>query len=187
MKKHKAIRSILLSSFLLLQIVFMIMIAKENLQSDTLSSLLLVLLVSLTLLFGYLHTDLHHEEYSYEKTLVVVWVLAGAITCHLLTTMTDLGSVISTGITGVLGSLLPIINKKSDYLKKLPSAIYCGAFIGMSSMQVSPSIDFIIVAGFFTCIILMMSKNLFLGFGGKLGTIAFFGVALASIFFWILK
>ena len=48
----------------------------------------------------------------------------------------------------------------------------------MSSTEISPSIEFAIAAGSITGILYMLSKNLFLGLGGKLGTIAFIGVAV---------
>ena len=76
------------------------------------------------------------------------------------------------------------IKKQSFYLKKLPPALYCGAFIGMSSSAVTPSIYFVIAAGMVAGLFYMFSKNLFLGVGGKLGTIAFVGVVTVSLIYW---
>ncbi|EPR65460.1 hypothetical protein ADICYQ_5381 [Cyclobacterium qasimii M12-11B] len=35
--------------------------------------------------------------------------------------------------------------------------------------------------------IMLLSKNLFLGIGGKLGTVAFVGVVIVSLIYWFIK
>lgn len=158
------------------------MIVKEQYKADNFTALLLLLFITLTLLFGYKYLNLHHEEYSYEKTSVAIWVPIGAIVCYLLNIYTDLGSVLSAGIIGTLASFLPSINnKQSDYLRKVPDAIYCGVFVGMSSIEITPSIRLIIAAGILSGIFFILSKNLFVGIGGKLGSIAFGGVVLINL------
>jgi hypothetical protein len=51
---------------LFMQITFLTMIVKEQYKLDNFA-IFLILLLSLTLLFGYKYLDLHHEEYVYEN------------------------------------------------------------------------------------------------------------------------
>mgnify|MGYP003673688153 CR=1 FL=1 len=181
MKTHRAIRFVMVATFLLMQIAFLTIIIKDKYETEAFSTIILTLLIALTMLIGYRYLDLHHEEYSYENILVVMWVPIGAVVCYIMSVYGGLGSVLSAGITGTLASFLPNLNKESDYLKQLPASIYCGVFIGMSSVEISPSIGFVIAAGIFASIFLMLSKNLFLGIGGKLGSVAFVGVVIVSL------
>ena len=68
----------------------------------------------------------------------------------------------------------------------MPPAIYCGVFVGMSSAVIVPSVGFILAAGILAGVIYILSKNIFLGMGGKLGTMAFGGVLLVSLINWLL-
>ena len=186
MKKHKAARFLMISIVLFVQLIFLLMIIKEQYQSHNFATILSVILVSFILISGYIYLDLHHEEYVYENISVAVWVPIGAVTCYLLNTSTDLGSVLSVGLTGGAASFLPVINKKSDYLNKLPAAIYCGTFIGMSSVKIAPSISFVISAGLLAGLFFMLAKNLFVGIGGKFGSIAFGSMVIIYLINWLL-
>jgi uncharacterized protein (DUF983 family) len=181
MNKHKAIRFFIVLTVLFMQITFLTMIVKEQYKLNNFAAIFLILVLSLILLFGYKYLDLHHEEYVYEKLLVALWVPLGAVMCYLLNLHYGFGSVISAGITGTLASFLPSINKESYYLKKLPVAIYCGVFVGMSSVEIIPSIFMVSAAGILAGLFFMLSKNLFVGMGGKLGSIAFAGVVIITL------
>jgi len=185
MKRHKAARILIIAIVLIIQISFLAMIVKENYEADNLAAILLVVLIVLTLLFGHKFLDLHHDAYDYEKISVAIWVPIGAAMCYFINGNTDLGSVLSASIIGTVASFLPNINKRSDYLKKLPAAIYCGVFVGMSSFEIAPSGVYVIAAGIVSGAVFIMSKNLFVGFGGKLGTIAFVGVVMVTLINWI--
>ena len=172
---------------LLMQIIFLALIIKSKFETNNFVSMLLIVLITLIIVVGHRYLDLHHDEYSYEKLTVVIWVPLGALICYLLNVYTDLGSVLSAGIVGTLASFIPVLNKESLYLSKLPAAIYCGVFVGMSSIDVSPSITFVIIAGVIAGIVYLLSKNLFVGLGGKLGTIAFLSVGVVTLFNWFLS
>ncbi len=172
---------------LLMQVVFLALIIKSKYETNNFISILLIVLITLIIIATHQYLDLHHDEYSYEKITVVVWVPIGAVICYLLNIHTDFGSVLSAGIVGTLASFIPLLNKKSIYLSKLPSAIYCGVFVGMSSVEVSPSIKFVVIAGIIAGIVYLLSKNLFVGLGGKLGTIAFVSVGVVTLFNWFLS
>lgn len=94
-----------------------------------------------------------------------------------------LGAVFSAGIIGTLGSFLTKLNPRSDYLKQVAGPIYCGAFIGMTSLDVEYVYWMIITAGIFTALLFFATKSLFVGVGGKLGTLAFIGVLLSMLLY----
>ncbi|WP_179354533.1 hypothetical protein [Winogradskyella vidalii] len=185
MRKHKAIRFLMVATFVFVLVTFLTMIVKTHYQTNTLI-IIAGFLILLTLFLGYRYLDLHHEDYAYERIIVVIWVPIGAVLCYLLNINAGLGSVLSMGIVGALASFTPQLNKKSNYLKQIPACIYCGAFVGMSSIETSPSIGFVIAAGTLAGLFFMISKNLFLGVGGKLGTMAFAGVITASFIYWVI-
>lgn len=184
MGKHKAIRLLMVATVLFIQITFLTRIVREHYETNAFI-VIAALLVIISIVFGYKYLDLHHEDYAYEKISIVIWVPIGALICYLLNVNGGLGSILSMGIVGTIASFLPLLNKKSNYLKQIPASIYCGAFVGMSSVETSPSIGFVLAAGTLAGLYFMISKNLFLGVGGKLGTMAFAGVITATLIYWI--
>ncbi|QYA26087.1 hypothetical protein G3I01_11360 [Gramella sp. MT6] len=117
--------------------------------------------------------------------LLIILSIIGAVTTYWLNVELDLGTVLSAGITGLLSSFIPFINRRSDTLRELPAAIYCGAFAGMTAPFLANGYTFISFAGLFTGIILIISKSTLHGFGGKLGTVAFGGVSLMSLILFL--
>jgi len=168
-----------------IQVLFLFMIYRENRQVSLISGAVIVL--SILLLTAHIKAPLHHEDHFYEHILVALWVPAGAAVTWYINNDLHLGPVLAAGAVGTFGSLLPEFNKRSDYLKHLPPAIYCGAFIGMSSLKVAHGFLFVFAASFFAGVLLVLSKSLFFGMGGKLGLIAFSGVVIASFFLFILS
>ncbi|GGG45973.1 hypothetical protein [Bizionia arctica] len=187
MKGHRVLRVFSVLSILLLQIAFLSLTLKEKYESENYVAILSILGICLTMYLAYLYLDFHYEDYVYEKITVAIWVPIGAIICFALNVYTGLGSVLAASITGVLASFIPCLNKKSYYLKDLPPAIYCGTFIGMSSMEISSSWNFVLAAGVLSGIYYILSKNLYIGIGGKLGTIAFGGVISVSLIYWLVQ
>ncbi|GAA4202941.1 hypothetical protein GCM10022289_18470 [Pedobacter jeongneungensis] len=57
----------------------------------------------------------------------------------------------------------------------------------MSSTAVAPNIVFVLTASFFTAILIIVSKSLFSGVGGKLGTLAFAGVVITSFIYYLIS
>ncbi|MCK0159148.1 hypothetical protein [Allomuricauda sp. F6463D] len=184
MRKHKVIRTLMVTTVLFMQLTFLTMIVKEH-YATNFSIIVGVIFILLTILYGHRYLNLHHEEYGYEKITIAIWVPIGAVLCYLINIQGGLGGILSMGIVGTSASFVPYINKKSNYLKQLPASIYCGAFVGMSSVETTPSIDFVIAAGLLAGLFFMTSKNLFLGIGGKLGTMAFAGVTIATFIYWL--
>ena len=172
--------------FWVLTITFLSVIIKEKYEMDSYFAIAPILLILLAIIFGFRNLDLNQDRFSLVHISIALWVPLGALICYILTISSDLGSVISAGITGAFAAFLPSLNKQSDYLKKIPSAIYCGAFVGMSSATILPSISFVIIAGTLAGLFFLLSNNLFSGVGGKLGTIAFGGVVITSLINWML-
>ncbi len=169
---------------LFIKMTLLTMIIRTHLETN-LSFVLTAILIILTMAFGYKHLDLHHKDFAYEKLSYVLWVPVGAVLCYIINVTCGLGSILALGIVGTCASFLPALNKDSLYLKQIPVSLYCGAFVGMSSVETSPSILFVFAAGCLAGLLLMISKNLYLGVGGKLGTMAFGGVILSSLIYWL--
>lgn len=75
----------------------------------------------------------------------------------------DLNVIISASGVGLFGAIV---------LKKHQIPIYCGAFAGMVSVALFSFFE-VLVLSIICSIIYTLSKTIFNGFGGKLGTIAF--------------
>ncbi|MDW5288911.1 hypothetical protein [Formosa sp. PL04] len=183
-KTHKVVQIFSKLAIMCVLTLFSIMIVLEKFETHALKSGIIILLITFIFWLGYRYLDVHQNEYTYEELLVVVWVPIGAVTCYLLNVFGNLGGVLSTAITGTFASFLPVFNTKSEYLKKLPPAIYCGSFVGMSSLEIAPSIHFVILAGVLAGTFLLLSKSIFMGIGGKLGMVAFGGVLMVSFVYW---
>ena len=153
-------------------------------QHNEVVSLILILLVSLLLFITYSNKKIA----SRDKDLASFWsiVFIGAISTYILHTSFGWNTVLAAGTIGLIVSYLPSLNNKSEFLKNIPSAVYCGTFVGMSSLSSSPDYLFITVASIFTGFLLIGTKNAFYGYGGKLGSLAFGGVAITFFIFFIL-
>jgi len=98
-----------------------------------------------------------------------------------------LGPVIASAAVGLAASFIPnvvnLFQERSNIVKTLPAAIYCGTFSGMCSSFIAP--DYIIVSyiGLATGLIYMLTRQALNGVGGKLGTIAFGGVFIVSLIY----
>jgi hypothetical protein len=185
MNWKKAIRNIFILFVLTIQVIFLFTIFNEN--SRSLGIAALILLLSVLVLITSAKGEIHHEDHAYEHILVVLWIPVGALSCFYLNHFLKLGPVLSASIVGGAASFIPLLKNTSAYLGQLPAAIYCGAFIGMSSAGVAPNYLFILTASFFTAVLLILSKNLFAGVGGKLGTLAFAGVVITSFIYFIVS
>ncbi|WP_146167236.1 hypothetical protein [Christiangramia gaetbulicola] len=141
---------------------------------------------------GFLLASFYYKNHKPERSvfrrldiLLVVLTIIGAVITYWLNLEFGLGIVLSAGITGLLSSFIPFINRRSDILRELPAAIYCGAFAGMTAPFIAKGYIFIFFAGLFTGHILIISKSTLHGFGGKLGTVAFGGVSLMSLILYL--
>lgn len=114
---------------------------------------------------------------------VTLAALAGAVLTFILSTRIDLGAgllgpaLAASGtalIYGFLATFFPAYKDSS-------APFYCGTFVGMSSILVLPNIWLVAGAGTLSGIIFCLSHDVFLGTGGKLGTIAFISVVVTKL------
>lgn len=140
---------------------------------------LILLIIASLLLFFYLKEENQFERILRKRdSLSIAMAVSGAYFTYFLNHTYDLGVVLSAGITGLAGSFIPLFNSKSELLKVVPTAMYCGAFAGMTAPHIASDYSFILYAGFLTGILLVFARDFLNGHGGKLGTIAFGGVSI---------
>lgn len=147
-------------------------------------SITFILLLGLTLLgLGYgIYSEGRHSVVSFLFRIKYVKsdlysgisVFAGGVSTYFLSVNLGLGPVIASGLIGLLGAFI---------LKKYAVQIFCGSFAGMASFSVFCSYPGVITASFFAGLLFVLSKEVFSGFGGRLGTIAFGGCLIASQIF----
>ncbi|UZR94300.1 hypothetical protein [Chondrinema litorale] len=166
----------------LLQVVFLSTILFEKISNPVVSfSIALVTLLTVLFWRKIPHKD---QEHFKEDIWLIPFVIFGAICTYLLSNKLHLETVIAVGIIGFISSYAPNLSK--TYLaKQFPAAMYCGSFVGMTGPHIAQDFNFIIAASFVAGIILVISKNIFHGYGGKLGSVAFGGVVLVSFIFYL--
>ncbi|MDM8543718.1 hypothetical protein QUF90_21805 [Desulfococcaceae bacterium HSG9] len=170
----KAIPTLSFFIIVLLHLSFLLAIFYEKFTNPL--AVILVIAVTFLITIAYMNSPKSKSNYHMENPFVILFVIFGAIATHYLNINLKLGPVISVGLLGTLVSFAPLLNKRSEFLKLVPTTVYCGYFVGMSASYVATDIRFIILAGFLTGVIFVFSQKIFNGFGGKLGTIAFGGV-----------
>lgn len=100
----------------------------------------------------------------------------GCWLCFFLHSETLLSPVMASCLVGLLGSFLP--TKTSEIKKIAQSGIYSGSFAGMCSANILTSPIEILILSLIGGLLFLISRKMFEGIGGKLGTIAFVSVAL---------
>ncbi|WP_413532086.1 hypothetical protein [Empedobacter brevis] len=181
MQSKRIIKFFTILIIFLIQFLFLFSIINERIENDLVPYIILILCV--LLLIAYRKFPLHHNEYSFDRKTLVLWIPIAALVTYLINNQLGLGGVFSVGIIGTLGSFLTKLNSRSEYLKQIEAPIYCGAFIGMTSLDFKYAYWMIITAGVFTALLFFATKSLFVGLGGKLGTLAFIGVLLSMLLF----
>ena len=91
------------------------------------------------------------------------FVAAGVIASYSIVHNFETSSVLASSLVGLIGFLL---------FRKYQVAIYCGSFAGMVSVLLFNYYEVLILA-LICAFIYLLTKPLFKGYGGKLGTIAF--------------
>lgn len=184
MKSKRIIKFFVIFMIFVIQLMFLFSILNERIKHYAVPY---IIGISCILLFVvYKSFPLHHHEYTFDKKSIVLWIPFAAIITYFLNNHLQLGSVFSAGIVGTIGSFLTKFNPRSSYLKQIAGPIYCGAFIGMTSLQFEYVYYMILTAGLITAILFFTTKTLFVGVGGKLGTLAFIGVLISMLLFKIL-
>lgn len=147
------------------------------------------LIIALVLLLvTYKKTPVSAKNHTFEHFLTVAFVFfGGAIVTYILHTSFGFSTVLAASTVGLTISFVPNVIKNNAVVNTVPTAVYCGAFVGMTNASVAPDYVFIALASVFTGLLLVGSKDSFHGVGGKLGTLAFGGVVLAFLITFLLS
>ncbi|TDN79648.1 hypothetical protein DET49_13610 [Salegentibacter sp. 24] len=180
----KFLRRFAFFMLILMQFAFLLSIFFDKMNAPLV--LLFLGIISVLISVAYFKAPREQERYFIKDLYLILFAVTGAMSTFFINIELKLGPVIAAGLIGCLASFVPSINRKSKLLKEVPPAVYCGVFVGMTSASVAPNLKFILLAGFIAGSILMLSKNIFNGFGGKLGTIAFGSIAISSIILYTL-
>ncbi|MFU8786265.1 MAG: hypothetical protein ACNA7U_03380 [Candidatus Izemoplasmataceae bacterium] len=101
----------------------------------------------------------------------ILMVVIGSFLTYIIHINTPFCIVLSSGLIGILAAL---------FVKKYQVALYCGSFVGMSSPLLLGIYPFIL-ASLLAGLIYILVKDVFNGYGGKLGTIALSGALITSL------
>lgn len=99
-------------------------------------------------------------------------VVAGAMISYFINVKLGLGGVVAAGLVGVAAALV---------LPKHDVPTYCGSFVGMASAALLPTYYHVLLAAVIAGAVYVMTKSVFNGFGGKLGTTAVTGCVFAAL------
>lgn len=103
---------------------------------------------------------------------IILYFILGATLTFMIDERKRIGAVASSSIMGLIGSVfLPLLYGSEGDIYSV--AVFCGSFIGMTSLERIKKRRFMIVAGVFGSIIFVYTNSLYAGLGGKLGAIAF--------------
>jgi hypothetical protein len=83
-------------------------------------------------------------------------------------------------VVGLVSTLIPVIFK-GEFAQKLPVAIYCATFVGMTSALVFEIWLFALFGGLICGVILVVARRVYQGVGGKLGAMACLSVCITMI------
>lgn len=187
MKKKNLLKILVILVIFFVQLFVIFSMFAQTGQNDVALPVLL-LVVAVLLLGGYRLKNLHQTNLHFEKVGVVIWIPIAALFTYWLNNAVGWGPVLSLGVVGTLGSYLYLFDRQSAYLKEIPPPIYCGAFIGMSSLQVQDVYLIIGLAGLFAAVMYLLTKSILVGVGGKMGTLAFIGFLFSVLLVeWLLR
>ncbi len=94
----------------------------------------------------------------------VTAVMGGAIVTLIFTIELPVSSIVAASLVALFGALI---------IPKFAVAIYCGAFVGMTSPLLFTTYTQALLAGFLAGGVFVLCRPVFDGVGGKLGTTAF--------------
>lgn len=173
------LRYLLICLFALMQLAFLGAMCIEQFRNmEAGMAMLLLLAIGLLLAFSHRRKALHLPGTDLESLVSALAVPLGTLTCFMLQTQFAFGPVLAASTVGLAGSFIPGLFPDRHQWKAIPAAVYCGAFVGMSSDKVLISWPMFLAAGCLAGLLFWISRNLFQGVGGKLGTLAFAAVVL---------
>lgn len=178
------------------QIHLLFKMAKNPSFSNVYIAQILVLLLISLLLFGYYlshKTNLAKIKERLTSTatikfivindvLIVVFTLLGAIAIYFAKRWIELPPILLASAITLLSSFL-INTGNHEMLKNYDFAFYAGIFVGLTS-NFSHALTPILMAALLSGILFILSKNLLVGVGGRLGSFAFVAIWITSLCFF---
>ncbi|PZC51447.1 hypothetical protein [Mesotoga sp. TolDC] len=104
--------------------------------------------------------------------MVLIAVVAGTLSAYFANIYLGLGAIIAASLVGLVGAAT---------VKEYAVEVYCGAFVGMVSPDVLHDFGHTVIAGVIAGTIFFLTRDVFKGYGGKLGARAFSSWILVSI------
>jgi hypothetical protein len=95
---------------------------------------------------------------------IILFCVIGAVLAYVINVYIGLGAIIASAMIGLLGAIL---------IPNYAVSIYCGSFVGMVSPLVLHDFYHVLLAALMAGFILMLSEDVYKGYGGKLGATAF--------------
>ena len=115
---------------------------------------------------------LKEEKIELFDLMVVLFTLLGTLLTFYINNSLELGGVVASSMVGLLGPI---------FFPKIQRAIFCGSFAGMASTMIFTNVWWVALAGILSGLLLAFSREIYDGFGGKLGASGFFGTVTASL------
>jgi len=163
-----------LSSFLLFFYIMMIYEAAPLVKTLLLIG---VLLLAEGLYFVKIELGFKGKRFENDFAVLISVTLASIVT--FVISVKGAGPVIAAAAVGlVYGIVSEGVGK--DW-KSLSAPVYCGAFVGMSFELIFTQLWMVALAGLIAGIVYVIAKEVFVGIGGKMGTIAFIGSLIAKM------
>lgn len=171
------------AAFLFLHLFF---IGKCIYSFERTNGAVVLFLVILALLI-YSYSFLFRDQFNMKgKLFEFLALVIGSLLTFYLNNELGWGGVIASATVGLVGGLLPYLNSSSQQLKSVALAVYCGTFVGMASTSLFDELHYIFIASAISGLFYIYTRGLFIGFGGKLGSVAFSGV-LATVLLFMLR
>jgi hypothetical protein len=166
--------------FLILTALFILQsMLSSSIQNLNIFLLAIIALSALSLLFQIRAewTDIKRvikgKAISLERSLVytLTALTGGTYLTFFLNHSIGMGGVLASSAVGLIAAWA---------FKKYAAAIYCGSFIGMACSIIFSNPLSLLLASIISGTLFILSSNMFVGFGGKLGFMAFAGTYSAS-------
>ncbi|RFC53508.1 hypothetical protein [Brumimicrobium aurantiacum] len=170
------------SLFLFLHLFFLV-VCLLNISEFNLNAVVFLLII---VLIGFGYTKIFREKFNSIGHVIEFSVLVlGSLITFYLNNYLGWGAVISSAAVGLAGGLLPYLKRSSTILPSIAIAVYCGSFVGMASTSLFTEVHHIFIASAISGLFYVYTRGLLIGFGGKLGSVAFSGVLATVLLFFL--
>jgi hypothetical protein len=166
----------------LVMFIYLVIALKENNSNFFQTAILTMFIILLFAGFIFKYSDTDTNEIRVNDVLFSILFCAfSCILTRILIIEANLPLDLSASIIGLLGIIIETIFLRLKFTFKPAAVIYCGTFIGVTSILVLESYLVLLMAGILGGIFFIFLKNSYVGVGGRLGAIAFMSVFIISL------